>query len=322
MLTPNAGLIDAGAPSIGQDPFDSNIWYYDGTPAAQIIVALDYVLPNHANFSIPDLVLAGPNYGLNLGPFFYTLSGTIGATYAAIERGIPAIAYSAAYPVQTSYLLTNITTAAGLLDPATITARLAANLAQGLIDKAQGHRILPLGYGLSVNIPYITSFEDDSCVNPPFILTRMTSGAVMNKALYNATSELFSTESIKADGLDECINGDCGLPGETDILGSGCFASVSAFTVDYDAPYVGKCSSILNPYDLMPSIVQFRNSTALIGGLGENATVTGGGGGGSSSSTTIATSTTQRGPASTNSGTKVRREVSDMFSAFMVAMLM
>ena len=323
MLTSSVGLIKPGSPSLGQDPFDNHIWYYDGTPAAQVFVALDYVFPNYANFSEPDLVLSGPNYGLNLGPFFYSLSGTIGATYAAIERGIPAIAYSAAYPVQTSYQWTNITTAAGFQDPATITARLAANLAQEMIDKAKGQRILPLGYGLSVNIPYITSFKDDSCVNPPFILTRMTTGAVINKATYNAASGLFSTQNIIADGLSECINGDCKLPGETDVLSSGCYASVSTFTVDYDAPYASQCKNVLSPYDLMPSMVQSINSKNLTGGLGENSTVIGGKG----SSTTIATtatstSTVKRSPAATNSGIKVRRPLPDVLVTIMVAVFM
>ena len=315
------GLVKAGSPSLGQDPLDSHIWYYDGTPAAQIFVALDYVLPTHANFSTPDLILAGPNYGLNLGPFFYTLSGTMGAAYAAIQRGIPAIAYSAAYPTQTSYEWTNTTTAAGLQDPATIAARLAANLAQGLIDKANGSRILPLGYGLSVNIPYITSFKDDSCVNPPFILTRMTGGAVTNKAVYNANTGLVSTQNTEADGLNECINGDCGLVGETVVLDSGCFASVSVFTVDYDAPFSGERLNVTSPYELVPSIVQLQNSTVLVGGLDANGTVTGGSGS-STSTASAATSTLSNSATPTNSAAEVRLPLANFVVLLMISILM
>jgi 5'-nucleotidase len=72
-------IIPAGAPSVGPDPTDDQIWYYDGTPAACTFVALDYVLPNFANFSTPDLIVTGPNYGTNLGNFVWTLSGTAGA---------------------------------------------------------------------------------------------------------------------------------------------------------------------------------------------------------------------------------------------------
>ena len=78
-------LIPAGAPSIGRDPKDQDIWYYNGTPAACTYVALDYVIPNfYGNRSI-DLYVGGPNFGLNPGYFYYTLSGTIGKTVLSIQ---------------------------------------------------------------------------------------------------------------------------------------------------------------------------------------------------------------------------------------------
>jgi 5'-nucleotidase len=66
--------------------------------------------------------MSGPNYGDNVGNFAYTGSGTIGATYFAIGRGIPAIAYSAnyIYGVGIPYYQVNTTTPAGVKDPATI----------------------------------------------------------------------------------------------------------------------------------------------------------------------------------------------------------
>lgn len=88
------GIIPAGTPSIGQDPADSQICYYNGTPAAAAFVGIDYVVPNHTNFSSIDLVVAGPNFGTNLGPFLYTLSGTAGYTYSSVGRGSPAITFS------------------------------------------------------------------------------------------------------------------------------------------------------------------------------------------------------------------------------------
>lgn len=263
-----AGLIKAGAPSFGRDPFDDHIFYYNGTPNTQVFVALDYVLPKYANFSTPDLVLAGPNFGLNLGPFLYTLSGTIGATYAAVERGIPAIAFSGGYSVQTSYTWLNSSgTAAGLLDPAVIYGRLSANLAQAFITKANGGRVLPLGYGVNVNIPLITTFKDSSCANPPFILTRFTGGALEDKAVYNETTGLFTFQNIAPPGANTCINGDCALPGETNVL-TGCQSSVTFFTVDYDAP----CKQLIfephksTEFYCNPSLSPFdHNSSASIG---------------------------------------------------------
>lgn len=35
-----------------------------------------------------DLVVAGPNEGGNAGPFLYMLSGTMGATYISVYRGV------------------------------------------------------------------------------------------------------------------------------------------------------------------------------------------------------------------------------------------
>lgn len=52
---------------------------------------IDIVAPKHFGSSPIDLVVSGPNEGQNNGPFLYTLSGTIGATYTAVERGVRSI---------------------------------------------------------------------------------------------------------------------------------------------------------------------------------------------------------------------------------------
>ncbi|KAI9744734.1 MAG: hypothetical protein M1818_001659 [Claussenomyces sp. TS43310] len=267
------GIVKAGQPSIGPDPNDSHIWYYNGTPAAQVFVALDYILPNFTEFSVPDLVMSGPNYGLNLGPYLYTLSGTNGATYAAVERGIPAIAFSTGNEIQTPYYYVNTSgTAVGLRDPNTISGQLAANLAQTLIKGANGGRLLPLGYGLSVNIPKITSLTSSACIDPPFIHARMTGGADVDTAVYNASTGLFHYADLVDAGLNQCINGDCSLPGETLVLASGCKSSVSVFTVDYDAP---TCSGKTGVRAKLSPLVQSLNSTSLVGGLNGTSAIFG-----------------------------------------------
>jgi len=211
-----------------------------------------------------------------MGPFLYTLAGTLGATYTAVERGIPAIGISGAYSVQTPYYWVNETTAAGLKDPATIMGQLSANLAQQLIvnvEKAGGGRLLPLGYGINVNIPLITSFKDASCINPPFIQTRLTGSAVVDIAAYNETTGLFSYQDDVNPGLNQCINGDCSLPGETAMLDGDCQSAVSVFTVDYDAPIGGECKSGPDVRALLTPLVQYANSSSIVGGL--NGTFTG-----------------------------------------------
>ena len=209
------------------------------TPAACTFVNLDYVAPKvWGNNTKPDLLVAGPNVGQNLGPFLYTLSGTIGATYAAVGRGVPAIAFSGGSLYgQRGYKEINTTTPSGYPDPATIYAQLSVALVNQLAKNTRpGKALLPLGYGLNVNYPSITSLSNASCVAPPFIQTRLTGGAFSDFAAFNATSQTFSFQNILGAGVNACINGDCSLPGETTIVNAGCQSSVSVFTVDYDAP--------------------------------------------------------------------------------------
>ncbi|KAI1254633.1 hypothetical protein MGN70_003646 [Eutypa lata] len=243
------GLIPQGAPSFGTDPNDSHIWYYNGTPAACTFFALDYVVPRYWNGTQPDLFVAGPNFGSNAGPFLFTISGTMGATYAAVGRGIPGIAFSASNSTQRSYkTVDGSETAEGHpADPATINAQLSVKLVNELARSAKpGQPLLPPGYGLNVNFPDVSSAPGSDCVYPPFYLTRLTGGADTDYAAYNETTGLFHYEDLvppEGTGLNACINGDCSLPGETELL-SKCATPVSLFTVDYDAPATRKTASV------------------------------------------------------------------------------
>jgi hypothetical protein len=73
-------------------------------------------------------------------------------------------------------------------------------------------------------------------VAPPLIQTRFTGGGFTDNAVYNATSGLFTYGNKLTDAINRCINGNCALPGETDVVDNGCYGSVSVFTIDYDAP--------------------------------------------------------------------------------------
>ena len=82
-----------------------------------------------------------------------------------------------------------------------------------------------------------------------------------------------------ATGINVCLNGDCGLIGETALIAKGCYSAVSMFTVDYDAPSCGP--GAVDQTSLLGNLVQNVNSTTLVGGLngtstvGSNGTVTG-----------------------------------------------
>ena len=85
----------------------------------------------------------------------------------------------------------------------------------------------------------------------------MTGGAIVDKAVYNATSGTFTFDNDINPAVNTCINGDCSLPGETNIV-LGCSVSVSVFTTDYDAP---TCNGVDVRSDLLP-LVQYLNGTS------------------------------------------------------------
>ncbi|KAK0725268.1 hypothetical protein B0H67DRAFT_598571 [Lasiosphaeris hirsuta] len=189
-----------------------------------------------------------------------------------IERGIPAIAFSSGNTILTPYFWVNATTKAGLQDPATITARLASSLVQALIFKANGAPVLPKGYGMTVNLPYITSYASDKCTNPPFVLSRMAQNASV-KVSYSSKTGLFGL-SAEANGL--CLDGDCSLPIEKDVLNSHCMSSVTPFSVEYiSTSYHGECFNTTDVTALVPIVVQTNVSTTPGGGLGVNVTIVG-----------------------------------------------
>lgn len=279
-------LVEAGAPSVGTDPNDSMICtfhtrtghvsaltrlgYYNGTPAACAFVGLDYVVPKFTELSSVDLVIAGPNEGTNLGPFLYTLSGTLGYTYVSVGRDIPAIAFSSGNTEHRSYMEVNETTSSGYPDPATVQGQLVVDIVSALVNNTpSGERLLPSGYGISVNTPYISSLDNDSCVKPPFYHTRMNKDAIWDIAVYNETSGVFTyADYTPSQGGNVCINGDCSLPGETGILESGCASSVSVFTIDYDAPLGQNLTGVRSRLN---SVVEYMEGTETGSGAGNDS---------------------------------------------------
>ncbi|KAK0228243.1 sure-like protein [Armillaria fumosa] len=225
------GSIPVGAPFFGHDENDQNLWYFNGTPAASAVFGIDIIAPVHFGNQPIDLVVSGPNEGGNNGPFLYTLSGTIGASYASVERGIPAIAISAGNGTHRSF----VTNTGVKDDPANIAAQLVANFVAALargIDTTKT-RLLPLGVGIGINMPVFG--PGNPCVAPPFISTRMTGGAVIDKISIDPTTGFPVSTDLVADGLNVNLNGNTQLPGET-IISAECKTAVSVYSVDYDAP--------------------------------------------------------------------------------------
>ncbi|KAI0075474.1 5'/3'-nucleotidase sure [Panus rudis PR-1116 ss-1] len=225
------GTIPVGAPYFGAAVDDPHIWYFNGTPVATALFALDIIVPKVWPHKKIDLVVSGPNEGSNTGPFTFTLSGTIGATYALTERNLPAVAFSAGNGTHRPF--TDNTGKPD--DPANIVGKLTANFVTALARKVRpGHRILPLGVGISVNYP--TFGPGNGCTKPPFEFTRVTRGATVDKiAIDPATGFPIRAPDIATDGINVLINGRKDLPGETP-LSAKCKTAVSIFSIDYDAP--------------------------------------------------------------------------------------
>ncbi|KAJ9100869.1 hypothetical protein QFC20_005358 [Naganishia adeliensis] len=179
-----------------------------------------------------DLVVSGPNEGNNLGPLVFTLSGTLGAAYVAVGRGIPAVAFSAGNSTKRSYKDWN---ANDPEDIANIHAKLGADLVSALaygVDISKGEKVLPTSLGLNVNFPKINS----TCRGLPMVQTRLTGSALTDKVVFNAAGYPTYGDYVNSPGINTCINGDCALRGETEVATQTCMSSVTAFSVDYDAP--------------------------------------------------------------------------------------
>ena len=150
---PGIGNFGMGAPFIAAGcPNDANIFWINGTPADSVLYGIDIAAQARWGKS-PDLVISGPNFGNNTGAIS-NASGTVNAALMALNRGLPAIAVSAAEPLAYRSLR------AGPRDSdrelATIVLRVVATLERNRARLAHAHSqppLLPPGLGLNVNVP-------------------------------------------------------------------------------------------------------------------------------------------------------------------------
>jgi 5'-nucleotidase len=112
---------------------------------------------------------------------------------------------------------------------------------------------LSLRYGINVNMFLL----NQSCSNPPFVRSRLTGGAVIDKVVFNETSALFTYGKYINQGVNTCINGDCSVSVETNVI-TGCALSMSVSTTDYDAPNSGGSANVRH---LFEPLVAYSNGT-------------------------------------------------------------
>lgn len=135
------GLFKAGVPGLGPTTIAADQYYLNGSPVDAVLYGIDILAVDKWG-QAPDLVIAGPNVGNNLG-LMTVHSGTVGVAVAAINRGIPAIAVSA-------FMGESLITPPEEAElNAQLTVRLVAVLANNQVP------LLPLGYGLNVNLPQL-----------------------------------------------------------------------------------------------------------------------------------------------------------------------
>lgn len=154
----------------------------------------------------PDLAVAGPNVGGNLG-IITRFSGTVGAATEAVKQGIPGLAFSGASGDQVGW-----NTATETYQQ--VYADLSTTVTQALVNS--GSPFLPEGVWLNVNFPEVSDSVCASTADFKFVLSR----------IYTAVP-LLTPRDVKT-----CQNGGR-LPTESKVVHTeGCYASISVGVAD------------------------------------------------------------------------------------------
>lgn len=119
--------------------------------------------------------------------------------------------------------------------PAYQVASLAAKVVLDVIKTAGTGPVLPLGYGLNVNFPALSGKD---YLKTPIVQTRMNGMSEVDVATpVKDVPGTFTWGNIRplAAGANVCLSGDCSLPDETYVVGTG-KVSMSLYMTDYTAP--------------------------------------------------------------------------------------
>lgn len=194
----------ANSPPVGFNASAPQLNWVNSFPVTSIKHGINTLSPEFFN-GPPDLAVAGPNVGANLG-MTTAVSGTVGAaTYAAHNAGIPAIAFSGSSGSQTAWNTPSVPLYSQIY------AELSRNLTDSLL--ASGTPFLPNDIWLNVNFPEV---NDTSCNNVGdfgFVLSRIHD----------------AIPGVTLDDVETC--GSRRLPTESTVVGTpGCYASISVGT--------------------------------------------------------------------------------------------
>jgi len=217
----------ANSPPTGSNSSQPRLNYVNSFP----VTAMKFGVQNLSTTffgGVPDLVVSGPNVGVNTG-IITVFSGTVGAASAAADQlDIPGIAFSGTTGTETGF---NVATP----DYSLIYADLATNVTSTLL--ASGAPFLPSGTWLNVN--FGAAGAGTSCTSASdfqFVFSR-----------------IYTSTIISGPDVTTCNNGGV-LPPESTVVGTtGCFASIS----------VGKASDKLDADEAQQAVVLGKLSSIL-----------------------------------------------------------
>lgn len=150
LLTPTRSAhVKAGAPGVGTLPSDPDVYYVNSSPAVSVLHGIDVAAKRKWN-KAPDLVISGPNYGNNVG-ILTIHSGTFNAAMTALNRGVPAIAVSAAALLDWYRPFDALRPLDKEHEVAEVVSRLVDELGRTRADPSRP--LFPLGVGLNMNLP-------------------------------------------------------------------------------------------------------------------------------------------------------------------------
>ncbi|PHH65659.1 hypothetical protein CDD81_1745 [Ophiocordyceps australis] len=169
-------------------------FWVNSYPATSMRYAMDTFAPRVWGSDVkPDIAISGPNVGANLWvevPF----SGTVGAACYAVNRGLPAIAFSALSGPSAAWNTSPIP------DRALLYADLAANLTNRILES--GKPYLPPGVFLNVNFPRYKE-PCTKAANFKWVLTRINPGPLSPPDTTTCGSSRLPTE------LEVALSNNC-----------------------------------------------------------------------------------------------------------------
>ncbi len=201
------GTIPNGAPGVGCEEDNADIYYVNGTPVMALLYGLQIVGVERWG-GVPDLVISGPNEGNNLGAVV-VVSGTANNAFMALSFGVPAIAVS--WDAGSKSFL-ELKEGDRPYEVADLVVRLVGELSE---KRAQGASLLPKNLGLNVNIP---KFKKGMGAELRFELTRLGGQALPTVSMF---AKLSASRFAVANGVKSDLPGISVITQshpETDVL--------------------------------------------------------------------------------------------------------